>query len=66
MATNSVVRAFEQTGGRPFTVEHVPEEALRAQRTAANSIDMRSTLKIFPVPRVSVNEYARRITQARG
>src|SRR5881275_1505101 len=26
-----VVRAFEQTGGRPFTVEHVPEEALRAQ-----------------------------------
>ena len=25
-----VVRAFEQAGGRPFTVEHVPEEALRA------------------------------------
>jgi len=79
-----VVRAFEQTGGRPFTVEHVPEEALRAQRTAAtdplqqsfaalmlayalgNSIDMRSTLKTFPVPLVSVKEYARRITQARG
>lgn len=79
-----VVRAFEQSGGRPFTVEHVPEEALRAQRTAAtdplqqsfaalmlayalgNSIDMRSTLKTFPVPLVSVKEYARRMTQARG
>ena len=78
-----VVRAFEQTGGRPFTVEHVPEETLRAQRTAAtdplqqsfaalmlayalgNSIDMRSTLKTFPVPLLSVKEYARRITQAR-
>ena len=31
-----------------------------------NSIDMRSTLKTFPVPLVSVKEYARRITQARG
>jgi|SRR2546430_16951085 len=83
-ASLEVVRAFEQAGGRPFTVEHVPEEALRAQRTAAtdplqqsfaalmlayalgNSIDMRSTLKTFPVPLVSVKEYARRITQARG
>ena len=79
-----VVRAFEQTGGRPFTVEHVAEETLRAQRTAAtdplqqsfaalmlayalgNSIDMRSTLKTFPVPLLSVKEYARRITHARG
>src|SRR2546429_443986 len=31
-----VVRAFEQTGGRPFTVEHVAEETPRAQRAPAD------------------------------
>jgi uncharacterized protein YbjT (DUF2867 family) len=78
-----VVRVFEQAGGRPFKVEHVPEETLRAQRAAAtdplqqtfaalmlacalgDAIDMRSTLKTFPVPLVSVTEYARRVIQAR-
>lgn len=30
-----VVRIFEDVGGRPFEVEHVPEEALQAQRAAA-------------------------------
>jgi uncharacterized protein YbjT (DUF2867 family) len=30
-----VVRAFEAAGGRPFALEHVPEEALRAQLAAA-------------------------------
>lgn len=30
-----VVRIFEEVGGRPFSVEHVPEEALRAQKAAA-------------------------------
>jgi NADH dehydrogenase len=80
-----VVHAFEQAGGRPFTVELVPEEALRSQRAAAtdplqqsfaalmlayalgDSIDMRSTLKTLPlpVPLLSVQEYARRVTQAR-
>ena len=79
-----VVRAFEQSGGRPFRVEHVPEETLRAQRAAAtdplqqtfaalmlacalgDAIDMRTTLKTFPVPLLSVQEYARGGTQARG
>jgi uncharacterized protein YbjT (DUF2867 family) len=30
-----VVRIFEAVGGRPFTVQHVPEEALRAQLAGA-------------------------------
>ena len=30
-----VVRIFEDAAGRPFTVHHVPEEALRAQRDSA-------------------------------
>ncbi len=30
-----VVRIFEEVGGRPFEVEHVPEEALAEQQTAA-------------------------------
>jgi NADH dehydrogenase len=30
-----VVRIFEEIGGRPFTVQHVPEDALRAQQEAA-------------------------------
>ncbi|HVT44647.1 MAG TPA: SDR family oxidoreductase [Thermoanaerobaculia bacterium] len=32
-----VVTLFEQIGGRPFTVEHVPEEALQAQLQAADN-----------------------------
>ncbi len=27
-----MIRIFEEVGGRPFEVEYVPEEALRAQR----------------------------------
>lgn len=30
-----VVRIFEEVGGRPFAVEHVPVEALRAQKESA-------------------------------
>jgi uncharacterized protein YbjT (DUF2867 family) len=30
-----VVQIFEEAGGRKFTVTHVPEEALRAQKAAA-------------------------------
>jgi uncharacterized protein YbjT (DUF2867 family) len=30
-----VVRIFEEVGGKPFTVQHVPEDALRAQQEAA-------------------------------
>jgi NADH dehydrogenase len=30
-----VVRIFEEIGGRPFTVQHVPEDALQAQQEAA-------------------------------
>jgi uncharacterized protein YbjT (DUF2867 family) len=30
-----VVRIFEEQGGKPFTVQHVPESALMAQRDAA-------------------------------
>src|SRR5256885_6598016 len=38
-----VVRAFEQTGGRPVTLEHDPEEALRSQ-------DYPSSRMSFTVP----------------
>ena len=31
-----VVRIYEEVGGRPFTVQHVPEDALRAQQEAAS------------------------------
>ena len=30
-----VVRIFEEVGGKPFTVQHVPEDALQAQQEAA-------------------------------
>ena len=30
-----VVKIFEETSGKPFSLEHVPEDALRAQRAAA-------------------------------
>ena len=31
-----VVKIFEEVGGRPFTIEHVPEDALRAQKASAS------------------------------
>jgi uncharacterized protein YbjT (DUF2867 family) len=33
----AVVRTFEQVGGRPFTVEHVPEDVLSAQLEQADN-----------------------------
>jgi uncharacterized protein YbjT (DUF2867 family) len=74
-----VVAIFEAVGGHPFSVTHVPVEALQAQRAAAtdslqksfaglmlsyaagDSIDMRETLKTFPVPLQSVKDYATRV-----
>jgi uncharacterized protein YbjT (DUF2867 family) len=71
-----VVRTFEEVTGRPIQVEHVPEEALRAQRDAATNpldktfaslmlatagsdeIDMRRTLKDFPIRLRTIREYA--------
>lgn len=73
-----VVRIFEAAGGRPFTIQHVSEEQLRARKEAATDplqesfaglmlsyargscIDMRETLRKFPLPLSSVREYARR------
>jgi uncharacterized protein YbjT (DUF2867 family) len=74
-----VVQIFEQFGGRPFGVQHVPEEAIRAQKAAAtdslaqsfaalmlnyakgDEIDMRDTLRTYPVPLISVRDYAARV-----
>jgi len=74
-----VVRIFEKVGGKPFTVQHVPEEALAAQMAEAtddlaksfpglmlgyahgDAIDMRQTLKAFPLKLTTVEEYARRV-----
>jgi hypothetical protein len=33
----AVVRIFEEVGGRPFTVEHVPEDILSAQLEQADN-----------------------------
>lgn len=73
-----VVGIFESESGRKFEVEHVPEEALRAQLAgasnpleqtfaglmlqyaAADAIDMRRTLELFPARLTSVRDYARR------
>ncbi|MGO9275008.1 MAG: SDR family oxidoreductase, partial [Terriglobia bacterium] len=33
-----VVKIFEEVGGRPFAVEHVPEEALRTQKAQAKDV----------------------------
>jgi uncharacterized protein YbjT (DUF2867 family) len=35
LSPNEVVRIFEEHTGQPFDVEHVPVEALRAQRGSA-------------------------------
>ena len=71
-----VVRIFEEVTGRKFDIQHVPEEALRAQKEAAvdplqqsfaslmlnyahgTIIDMRETLRKFPVQLSSVRDYA--------
>jgi NADH dehydrogenase len=74
-----VIRTFEESGGRKFEVQHVPEEALQSQRDGAptplqqsfaalmldyaqgDSIDMRATLREFPVRLTSVREFARQM-----
>jgi uncharacterized protein YbjT (DUF2867 family) len=35
LSYNEIVRIFEEVGGKPFEVTHIPEEALRAQAAAA-------------------------------
>jgi uncharacterized protein YbjT (DUF2867 family) len=73
-----VVKIFEAASGRTFAVEHVPEEALRAQKAAAadslqqafaalmlsyaagDAVEMRETLKAFPLRLTSVRDYAAR------
>jgi uncharacterized protein YbjT (DUF2867 family) len=39
---HEAVRIFEEVSGRPFEVQHVPEEALEAQRDAATDLVARS------------------------
>ena len=71
-----VVEIFEEVRGRKFDVQHVPEEALEAQRESAgdplqqsfaalmlfyargNIIDMRETLRKFPLRLTTVRDYA--------
>jgi uncharacterized protein YbjT (DUF2867 family) len=71
-----VVRIFEQAQGRPFEIQHVPDEALLEQKKTASDplqqsfaglmlyysagsvIDMRETLRKFPVQLTSVKDYA--------
>jgi NADH dehydrogenase len=79
LSPHAVVRIFEEEAGRPFEVQHVPEEALQAQRAGAteelprvfatlmlgfaagDAIPMEETLRRFPVPLLSVRDYARRV-----
>ena len=78
LSPTEVVRIFEETTGRKFTVEYVSEDKLRQQKATAQDplqqsfagltlyyalgdvIDMRKTLKTFPVPLSKVADYARR------
>jgi uncharacterized protein YbjT (DUF2867 family) len=73
------VQIFEEVGGQPFEVRHVPEEVLDKQENAATDpmrrsfaglvrcyaqgdpIDMRETLKVFPVRLTSVRDYAQSV-----
>jgi uncharacterized protein YbjT (DUF2867 family) len=74
-----MIRIFEEVGGRPFEVQHVPVSALEEQQrgatdpmqqsfvglmrcyAAGDPIDMRETLKAFPVKLTSVKDYARSV-----
>ncbi len=42
LSPNEVIRIFEKTTGKRFAVEHVPQEALRAQRDGASDSLQRS------------------------
>jgi NADH dehydrogenase len=73
-----VVKIFEDKSGKKFALEHIPEEALRAQKAAAtdslqqtfaalmlsyavgDAVEMRETLKAFPLRLTSVRDYAAR------
>jgi uncharacterized protein YbjT (DUF2867 family) len=43
----AVVRTFEQVGGRPFTVEHVPEDVLSAQLEQADNDAAKSVIGLM-------------------
>jgi uncharacterized protein YbjT (DUF2867 family) len=43
----AVVRIFEQVGGRPFTVEHVPEDVLSAQLEQADNDAAKSAIGLM-------------------
>src|SRR5262245_58897026 len=76
------VRIFEQESGQTFELQNVPDEALRAQMTAApdslgkafsglmiglnevGTIDMKETLRNFPIQLTSVRKYARQMIAA--
>src|SRR5215471_13002171 len=76
------VGIFEQESGQTFELQNVPDEALRAQMTAApdslgkafsglmiglndvGTIDMKETLRNFPIQLTSVREYARQMIAA--
>jgi NADH dehydrogenase len=74
-----VVKIFEDISGKQFSVQHVPEEALKSQKESApdplqesiaglmlqytngDEIDMKETLKAFPLQLTTVRSYARRV-----
>src|SRR5215469_15747267 len=75
------VGIFERESGQKFELQHVPDEALRAQMAAAGSlgktfgglmiglnevgtIDMKETLRNFPIQLTSLREYARQMIAA--
>src|SRR5262245_19121607 len=76
------VGIFEQESGQTFELQNVPDEALRAQMAAPDSlgktfsglmiglnevgtIDMKETLRNFPIQLTSVREYARQMIAAK-
>jgi NADH dehydrogenase len=79
LSTLEVIRLCEQLGGRPFTLDYVTEEELKAQLTTSSDplqqsfaalklglvygdeIDMRDTLRLFPIRLGSVRDYLGRL-----
>jgi len=75
------VEIFEQESGQTFELQNIPDEELRAQMAAPDSlgqtfsglmiglnevgpIDMKETLRNFPIQLTSVREYARQMLAA--
>ena len=76
LSPNEVIRIFEESSGRKFEVERVPESALKEMKSKATNpveetfaglmlfcaggdeIDMRETLRRYPVRMTTVREYA--------